>query len=323
MKLVLEILSPADDRSVAYKAVETFPLFIGRGYHNDIILNDPHISAAHLRIEHDADGWKVCNLADADIVINTQRRPAGKQALQSGDVIRIGQTEIRFFAPHHPVAAPLPLVKSTPFFLTLARPAAAYLLLVAALAAVTGWSWLEIFEENALRTATLTAAAVFAVVLVWAGVWAGVSRLMRNKSFFMGHLALASLYILLSTLFDVVQSGIDFLSTKSSIASAANYTANMILMVFLVYGSLSLATPMTQKRRLLWAGCFSGGLLAGIFLMSLVDAQDFNDMAEYPTTLKPYLARIAPHQSLEAFMADNEKLFEAKILTALPESADK
>ena len=37
--------------------IETSSVHIGRGYNNDIIINDPHVCAEHIAIHNDGDNW--------------------------------------------------------------------------------------------------------------------------------------------------------------------------------------------------------------------------------------------------------------------------
>ena len=53
--IFLEVLE--DEEGVAARhRLERFPVTVGRGYTNDVILDDPKVSAAHLRIERTEQG---------------------------------------------------------------------------------------------------------------------------------------------------------------------------------------------------------------------------------------------------------------------------
>ena len=55
-ELIVEI-HDAHRRMPAYRHIARFPLSIGRGYNNDIILNDPYVAAEHLVIDTAEHGW--------------------------------------------------------------------------------------------------------------------------------------------------------------------------------------------------------------------------------------------------------------------------
>src|SRR5262249_19207708 len=121
-KLVLEITSHAGDGSITHRMIETFPATVGRGYHNDIILSDPHVSAQHVRIEFDGEGWSIKDLGSENgLVINEKSYKDGLARLHSGDTVRIGRTEIRAFDPQHPVPKERKLQKANPVMVWLSR----------------------------------------------------------------------------------------------------------------------------------------------------------------------------------------------------------
>lgn len=55
--IFLEVLE--GDSVQARHRLERFPVNVGRGYGNDVILDDPKVSAEHLRIERREDGTLV------------------------------------------------------------------------------------------------------------------------------------------------------------------------------------------------------------------------------------------------------------------------
>ena len=59
-QLIVEI-HDTHRRLPAYRHITRFPLSIGRGYTNDIILNDPFVAAEHIVLEVAEDGWVFCN----------------------------------------------------------------------------------------------------------------------------------------------------------------------------------------------------------------------------------------------------------------------
>ena len=70
---------------------------IGRGYSNDVIVDDAHVAALHLRIIRDERGILVAeSLAGADRLFAGSERVAFERIFLDGDrPIRIGQTHLR------------------------------------------------------------------------------------------------------------------------------------------------------------------------------------------------------------------------------------
>ena len=72
------------------------PLTVGRGGQNDLVLNgDDFASARHARIEVRGDGVWVQDLDSTNGTFVNGSRVAGAQRLDPGDVLRVGETDLR------------------------------------------------------------------------------------------------------------------------------------------------------------------------------------------------------------------------------------
>ena len=58
MAVIIEVLGWGGKRA-QYFRVDADQVSIGRGYDNDIVLSDPHISENHLRLNACDDGWVI------------------------------------------------------------------------------------------------------------------------------------------------------------------------------------------------------------------------------------------------------------------------
>jgi hypothetical protein len=317
-KLVLEITSHAGDGSVTHKMIETFPATLGRGYHNDIILADPHVSAQHVRIEYDGEGWNIRDLGSKNgLVVNDKLCKDAPARLKSGDTVRIGRTEIRAFDPLHPVAQERHLQKTHPLIVWLSRPVNVWASFILALGTVTGWSYLEIWNTEPGPQLAAAAGGTLAFILVWSALWAVAGRLIRHKSRFRSHVALISLTIVVAVgFFSYIESYTDFLTNENWVAMALTYVLDLLLLAVLLYGSLSLATDMPQRRRMNASAYFSAGIMIGIFALTQVAQRHFIQEPAYPSHLEPYLASLAPLDSVDKFMKDSDELFNSTVFSS-------
>jgi hypothetical protein len=72
------------------------PVTVGRGGQNDLVLSgDEFASARHARIESRGDGVWVQDLDSTNGTYVNGRRVAGAQRLDPGDVLRVGETDLR------------------------------------------------------------------------------------------------------------------------------------------------------------------------------------------------------------------------------------
>jgi FHA domain len=76
--------------------VNSAPLTVGRGGQNDLVLTgDDFASARHARIEVRGDGVWVQDLESTNGTFVNGSRIAGAQRLDHGDVLRVGETDLR------------------------------------------------------------------------------------------------------------------------------------------------------------------------------------------------------------------------------------
>jgi len=72
------------------------PVTVGRGAQNDLVLSgDEFASARHVRIEVRGDGVWVQDLDSTNGTYVNGSRVAGAQRLDAGDVLRVGETDLR------------------------------------------------------------------------------------------------------------------------------------------------------------------------------------------------------------------------------------
>jgi Inner membrane component of T3SS, cytoplasmic domain len=77
-------------------ALNSAPLTVGRGGQNDLVLTgDEFASARHARIELRGDGVWIQDLESTNGTYVNGSRVAGAQRLGAGDVLRVGETDLR------------------------------------------------------------------------------------------------------------------------------------------------------------------------------------------------------------------------------------
>lgn len=323
MKLVLEIRRHADDEQATHHTAGKFPLTLGRGYHNDIILSDPYVSDRHLSVEYDGENiFVIDHNSENGMIVDAIPRAGQRRAVVPGSIVRIGQTDIRIYTPASPVPAALPLQKDNPLFFWFSRPLAVWGSFLLALAVTLGWAWLEVWTEEPGMLLSGIGAGMVGTVVLWSALWSVAGRLTRRKPHFRSHGVMICFYMIAGTLEWYIESYVDFWTNENWIAQLTTYSLNFILLSFLIYGSLTLATSMSHARRRMAAGFFSLGLVAGVFALSLISAKSFNQQPLYPATLEPYLSRLAPTQTAEEFMKGNAELITAQKSETIKDTDD-
>ena len=87
--------SPSLEEGGAFP-LNSAPLTVGRGGQNDLVLTgDEFASARHARVEARGDGVWVQDLESTNGTFVNGARVAGAQRLGAGDILRVGETDLR------------------------------------------------------------------------------------------------------------------------------------------------------------------------------------------------------------------------------------
>ena len=182
----VEVLSRQGEVA-ARERIERDEARIGRAFDNDVVIDDPHVAAHHLRVYRGEDGELVAE--DLDTVNGlyaehgAQRVP--RLSLAHEPVIRIGRTTLRVHDGAHTVAPEKPL---TPPCLH-ARWAVG--LAAALFAMILVVNWLALTAEPSAHVLALPLIALAVVLALWTGIWAMISRIFAGQSLFVLHLRIA------------------------------------------------------------------------------------------------------------------------------------
>ena len=77
--------------------LDSHPLTIGRGNNNDLAIEtDEYASGRHARFEPRRDGVWIEDIGSTNGTFVNGIRLTGKRRLVQGDVVRIGETDLRF-----------------------------------------------------------------------------------------------------------------------------------------------------------------------------------------------------------------------------------
>jgi hypothetical protein len=182
----------------ARQRVTSDALRVGRAYDNDLVLDDPHVAAHHLRIARDERGrWIAEDLGSLNgLFVDGESARRQSVALDRDLTLRIGQTGLRLRASTQTVPDEVPLKRETPRW----PLALACLALVFALATLELWLG-ETGEPKLIRYLTsLLALAV--VVAVWTTAWSVLSRIFGGHARFGLNLLIVGAGLLAYSVYD-------------------------------------------------------------------------------------------------------------------------
>ncbi len=307
----VEILSRRDEVVARHKVqcdAGGDGVLVGRGYDNDIVLDDPYVAARHLRISRDPNGSLFAeDLGSANgLFPDRDRRRVARAALDGGGTIRIGRTSLRVREPGYavlPERISRPPARIWPYILGLAM-ALLGLELLSGWLGETGPSKLGDYLGRIL--------IVSGFVILWTTAWAILSRIFSGRARFERHLLIAAGGFLgVSLVYEIGPFGAFALSLLQ--LSAYRYVALWIAVAVVCFLHLRAVTASRE-------GSVSGMKLKGAAVATLaVIALGMQTLSQWEDSstadhqiflhdLKPPGLRLVPPESESAFFAGARRL---------------
>jgi len=177
--------------------VDRLPIRIGRGYDNEVIVDDPYMAATHVVIDTDEHGALAASDAGTSNGIHETHHGrfwlrAGTRhsaiALNGETVIRAGHTILRVRVADHAIQPERP--DTTSHAWEGAAPALVGIALLGAIALFD--AWLTNSSEQVSTHYASHFGLVFGCVMAWAGLWSLLNRLFSGRARFGRHLLIAA-----------------------------------------------------------------------------------------------------------------------------------
>ena len=303
-ELIVEVQDDSR-RNRHYYPVESFPVKIGRGYGNDVIISDPYVCPEHLIIDSDEQGWLVRDLESENGIQNLQGtviRP------DSGDALIIGRTRIRLFTPDHPVKP----VRSLHEKHNIAGFVIGLAIICIVLTVLGAGYYVDLYLSTSgkIETDKLIAGSlpILGGVLIWAGLWSLLSYIVKRKLFFYFQLIVTSIYILLTIITENMIGYLEYNINTTLLIESMNYISAGLLFAVLLYFNMKKALSLPKKRQWLMAHLFSWGLVGVSLFVVMANKADFDSAPEYSSVLKPPFSRWVKSDNLDYFINDSKKI---------------
>jgi pSer/pThr/pTyr-binding forkhead associated (FHA) protein len=285
--------------------VDALPIRLGRGYDNELILDDDYVAANHARIERDAAGRLVLRDLGTRNGLNHRGKRLREVVLSGDTVVRIGHTSLRVRAASFPVAPELE--DRTLHRWEGALPGAAGILLSGGFALFARWlSDTQYFEF--VRYVEALAFGVGAALL-WAGAWAFVNRLFGRHARLGRHLFVAGCGLVALTLTALLAAAIAYAFSFEAFTHYASHAATL-LVAGMVYFHLCTVKPQ-NRRRYRWIAAGLAVLGSGLILM--FNLQRTGRLADelYMAVLLPPGIRVSQDHGIDEFMREVDGMKES------------
>ena len=277
---------------------------IGRGYENDVVLDDPYVAPQHLRIRRsEAGGWVAEDLDSANgLFLDHGRDRFGWVEIDGNRPIRIGHTFLRIRETNHAVPR-----ERAGRLEGRAGPVAPGAALGTAILGIQALSvWFAEIDEPRVSHYVQSLLAIATLVVTWVALWAILSRIFSGQARLERNLLIALAGLLVFLLYGEFAEFASFALTWRALVSYD----------YVVMWSIVAATSFFHLRTIGPAGLkLKGGVLAG--LLGIVIATQTLAQSElraefgqqsYLRRLLPPALRLAPAQDENAFFAEIEQL---------------
>ncbi len=256
---------------------------IGRGFDNDIVVDDEYVSPQHLSLWRVENGWRI---EDHDSLNGYRHKTSGKktsgEVIRSGDRLRIGHTNLYVYDGDHPVDEPLKLDGAEARISSLASPLIWPLLIALAASLLLVEAYFSAYQEFKLIPKLSDVVAGVAVVLVVAAFWAFVGRVLRQRAAFFSHVSIWFLAALLSSLSSFLAGIVAYNLHSELVFNILDLACGVAILALAFWASLYLAARLRRVPRAATAIGFAAVFVA----MSTIDQWRFSE--EFSASPKYY-----------------------------------
>jgi pSer/pThr/pTyr-binding forkhead associated (FHA) protein len=299
----VEILSRHRD-VVSRHRCDGAEIHIGRGYDNDVIVDDPYVAPRHLRVFHDEDGKLVAEDMGSTngLFADGSDRRQQRIVIEGDRPLRIGRTHLRIREASHVVAPERTSAAATharAWPLALGLAAAVLVLELVSL-------WLAETTEPKVSRYLLPPLILAILTLAWTTAWAILTRIFAGQARFERHLIIAlSALLVFSVYAEVADVGAFALSWR--VLADYSYIGAWALLAGLCWLHLREIGPAHLKQK---AGVVAGLAIAAVAAQTLAQSElrGWVSQQSYLRDLKPPMLRMAPAQDDAAFFGDALRL---------------
>ncbi|GAA0356685.1 hypothetical protein GCM10009092_21150 [Bowmanella denitrificans] len=287
MAIIVEKLG-GNNRQVKHFRFDQQQISIGRGYDNDIRLDDPYVCADHVLIEQDLDSGQI-RISDKQSVngLRVNGLATTQSAVTKQDVIVLGKTRLRIFDSAEQVdpALRLSVIESRLNFLSHWR--FALLLGFVYALALTYQTYLNTFVEFELGKMLPRLISDFLILSAWPLLFGMLSRLQKQDARLASQYSIALIMVLIGMGLSLINQWIQFNYPQLPAWNLVELSVLALLLFVLFWLTLLIAFHQpTYKRNRIALGC-SLILLSCIMGWQQIKQAEFTPRPVYQFILLP------------------------------------
>lgn len=289
-------------------------IHIGRDYHNDIILADPHICPSHISIDFTDEQWQITDnqTVNGTFVENPREKKheADQHIVRDGDVITLGKSQIRLLFSDHAVE---PTLAFSPFesFINFMRHPVALFISIAFFTLIAG-SIIYVNKPIEVNFSQLLVPAIGMTLgfALWPAGVALVSYLTKNEARLMAQLAVSFVLFNLMWFSDILQTIVNFNSSSNNVLLMVMAFTSVILAFSLFWLNSYIGFHMSGKRRIVVSASLTLLVFGGSYLIQYSKKPEFDPRPNYNATIMMPNFLLTTSSSVDEFIEDSSKLFD-------------
>ena len=296
---VVEIHSRAG-RLLSRQRMPSDSFSVGRGYNNDLLLDDPYVKAEHVYIKANENGnWRI---VDVD-------NPYKEAVVTSGEELLVGKTRLKIFDASYAVPVARNVNDFESNLISSGRLFACAGLMLLGMVLQAGEAYMSSASEvrwTIIFSEALVAGASFIFI---AGFWALLARLLRHEERFLPLLTVLLKVSVFMWLFDVVISLLGFnLNDPEAIFVIGALFAGFVT-AYYIYACLVLVTSLSRRMQAI-AALVTGVMVTLLISADLVIGLDkFSAGVNYSGSIYPPVVVVTNGVTTEDFIDGTVEVF--------------
>lgn len=296
---------------------------IGRNYHNDIILTDPHICPKHLSLTYSQGLWRLNdnNSVNGTLLQHNQekRQDAHQQVISDGDVITLGKSQLRVLFSDHQISDTIAFSPFESLIDFIRHPIAVFMSVALFMLIAGNISYLNQQVETNISQLFVSAFSMSLLFSLWPAGVALVSHLTKNEPRILAQFGISFVFFILMWFSDLLEEIIAFNSASNSVLGLFIALLPILLAFGLLWLNSYIGFHMSAKRRIVVAISITALLFGGTYLLQYSKKREFNPHPNYNATIMAPVFLIAPSNSVDDFIKQSNNLFEQASKAALEE----
>ena len=284
---------------------------IGRGYDNDVYLDDPFVDAQHLRIDNSLNGLQLTVLSDAGRTeLEGERISPGAIPLSSGADLLVGKTHLRILASNHPVPPVRLLQRSDAWLASWSSPAVVLTITILFMLGSGLDAYFSTLQEWELSGWVFDAMTPLLGAAMYVAVAALVTRVVRHDSQVRQHWLVVILFLFAVMVWHYLEEIMRFNLGDHWLSAFMQTAVIGLLLVALFWSQMRIAFRQKAWIRLLMANVLGWGIIGYSFLGVETFTSENEPAPEFEALILPEAMRLRGTVSEEAFMQGSDQLFE-------------